>query len=228
MYKKLTWGLGVLALLLCTAFVFMTVLNRAEIRQLKEEAAEAEKLSEDRNKHLAQQPNVDNKPPREAKDGFKWEWHGDHWHEMPVAQNEVPQQPIVQPVQTPKTYDGPLTSHKELLETHPVEALYQQTLERGHWSARHIPPFPPDDQEAAALARNVYLLKYYESIGQTDTPEYHKLIEEAMSLQKDRRNIEDDARRIDLLRLTFVNDNEDNFPWEWFIHKTHFSPPFRP
>ena len=92
MYKKLTWGLGVLALLLCTAFVFMTVLNRAEIRQLKEEAAEAEKLSEDRNNHLVQQPDVDNKPPREAKDGFKWEWHGDHWHEMPVAQTEVPRQ----------------------------------------------------------------------------------------------------------------------------------------
>ncbi len=93
MYKKLTWGLGVLVILLCTAFVFMTVLNRAEIRQLKEEAAEAEKLSEDRNKHLVQQPDVGNKPPGPAQEGFEWEWHGDHWHEMPIAQNDPPHEP---------------------------------------------------------------------------------------------------------------------------------------
>ncbi len=92
MYKKLFWGLSILMLLIVTVFVFMTVRNRTEIRQLKEEAAEAEKLSEDRNKHLVQQPDVGNKPPQEAKDGFKWEWHGDHWHEMPVAQTEVPRQ----------------------------------------------------------------------------------------------------------------------------------------
>ncbi len=223
MSKKMIWGLGVLALLLGTAFVFITLQDRAEIRQLEKELADAKELE----KHMKQQPSADNKPPQKAKDGFEWEWHGDHWHEMPIAQ--APQQtPIVQPVQTKPTYTGPLTFHKELLETHPVEALYQQTLERGHWSARHIPPFPPDDQEAAALARNVYLLTYYESLGQTDTSEYHKLIEESRSLRRDRKNIKDEARQMDLLRLTWINDNEENTVWEWYIHDTHFSVPFRP
>ena len=32
------------------------------------------------------------KPPRKAKNGFKWERHDDHWYEKPIAQNDEPQQ----------------------------------------------------------------------------------------------------------------------------------------
>ncbi len=66
----------------------------------------------------------------------------------------------------------PLTYHVELLETHPVEALRQQAWELGHWSAEHIPPFPPEDQEAADFARNTYLFLYYMRTEQTDHPAY--------------------------------------------------------
>lgn len=95
MQKKMLWGLGVLVLLICTAFVFMTVRNFAEIRQLKEETAVVEKPLEARDEPT--QPIADNKPPRPARAGFKWEWHGDHWHEMPVAQADV--QEVVVPVE---------------------------------------------------------------------------------------------------------------------------------
>ncbi|MCE2403329.1 hypothetical protein J4G08_20945, partial [Candidatus Poribacteria bacterium] len=57
---------------------------------------------------------------------------------------------------------------------HPVEALRLQAKERGHWSAKWIPPFPPDDQEAARVARNEYLITYYQSIGDTDNPVYRE------------------------------------------------------
>ncbi|RKU16698.1 hypothetical protein C6501_05185 [Candidatus Poribacteria bacterium] len=94
MYKKMLWGLGVLVLLICTAFVFMTVRNRAEIRQLKKEYAVTEKPLEARDEPT--QPITDNKPHRPARAGFKWEWHGDHWHEIPVAQAD--DQEVVVPV----------------------------------------------------------------------------------------------------------------------------------
>lgn len=51
--------------------------------------------------------------------------------------------------------------HHELLQSHPVEALRQLAIARGHWSAEWIPPFPADDVEANELARNYYLYTYY-------------------------------------------------------------------
>ena len=72
----------------------------------------------------------------------------------------------------------PLTYNAALLEEHPVEALRQQAIERGHWSVDQIPPFPPEDLEAAALARNLYLIIYYESIGDPEHPVALKAMEE--------------------------------------------------
>ena len=80
MSKKMIAGLGVLIFLICTAFVFMTIQNRAQMQQLKDEVAEAEKLEQSVTEH----PTAENKPPRAAKEGNKWEWHDDHWHETPV------------------------------------------------------------------------------------------------------------------------------------------------
>ena len=65
----------------------------------------------------------------------------------------------------PKTKSGGLTYHAELLETNPVKALRLQAEERGHWSREHIPPFPPDDTEAQAFAKSIYLMTYYQSLG---------------------------------------------------------------
>ncbi|RKU11535.1 hypothetical protein C6501_12580 [Candidatus Poribacteria bacterium] len=170
MSKKTIWGFAALIILLIAAggFIYWQMLT---VQQMKEQAAQDAKMLEEGN-HKPKQPSVTNKPPREAKDGFKWEWHGDHWHEMPIAQ--APQQtPIVQPEQVKQpvvTYTGPLTYHEELLKTNPVKALRLQQEERGHWSAEHIPPFPADDTEAQEYARNIYLINYYLSTGDESNP----------------------------------------------------------
>ena len=114
-------------------------------------------------------------------------------------------------VATP-TRTGPLTYHAELLASHPVEALRQQGKERGHWSADHIPPFPPGDQEAAEFARSVYLMIYYQSTGQTDHPEYIRAVKaevdffDALQRSYDAgfgENVWEYARNLDLRKITW-------------------------
>ncbi len=107
MQKKMLWGLGVFVLLICTAFIFMTVRNRAEIRQLKKEYAVTEKPSEDGNKRKPVE-KADEQPP--AEQGFKWVWHNDHWDKVPLptpveVSNKTQQQADVTP-QGLKKYVG--------------------------------------------------------------------------------------------------------------------------
>jgi hypothetical protein len=189
----------------------MTIRNRAEIRQLQDDLAEAEKLQT----HVPQQPVADNKPPRPAQEGHKWEWHGDHWHEMPIAAA----QPVAQPVQVKQPekpmYTGPLTYHTELLKTNPVEALRLQAEERGHWSAKWIPPFPPDDLEAAEIARTNYLLIYYHTIGDTDNPEFKKASRAAAEQRSRRAKALREAyngRVADLMILIWAHYPESDVP----------------
>lgn len=118
------------------------------------------------------------------------------WHEGP---HEAP----------PAHYQrGDLTYHADLLDKHPVEALRQHAQEIGHWSAEYIPPFPPEDTEAAGYARNVYLTSFYEAIGEIDNPEYKRAISAEMyffsEIIKKRyptNNLETEARHWDLSRL---------------------------
>ena len=168
MNRKMYWGIAALILFI-GAFGFLLYRQHVDIQQLKKEAAEAEKLLEEKN-----MPIVENNE-RPARPGYKLVPHDDHFHEVPVSAPDAwqgePQEPVAQ--STPVVeYRGPLTFHKELLETHPVEALRQQAREAGHWSAEHIPPFPPDDTEAAEFARELYLYRYYKWTGQTDNPAY--------------------------------------------------------
>lgn len=85
MTRRMYWGFAILILLLGTAAVFIIQHERAENRQLAKEKADLEALIN----RLDQQKQV-NKPPREAKVGFKWEWHGDHWCETPLVSEVVP------------------------------------------------------------------------------------------------------------------------------------------
>ncbi len=199
MRNKLYWGLGILIVLLIGAFVFMMVNTQSEIRQLAADLAKAQKKLEAHNK-AANSPNVvdisDVKPPP-AEPGFKWVRHGDHWDKIPVEQRETTVEPV-KPM-----YTGPLTYHEELLETHPVEALRLQQEERGHWSAKWVPPFPPDNQEAAVIAKSYYLLNYYRNTGETDTAVYeelkHKILELLAAIDEHPLG----AYKGDLLKLTW-------------------------
>ncbi|RKU36324.1 hypothetical protein C6496_13790 [Candidatus Poribacteria bacterium] len=201
MHKRIATGLVVLIFILGVAIVFYH--QYTDIQQLKQEAAEAEKMLEEKDK-----PVVENKPPP-AREGFKMVPHGDHWHEVPMDAPDVWQEgtpePVAKEVQAKPAYTGPLTFHEELLETNPVEALRLQAEERGHWSAEWIPTFDPGDQEAEAIARNLYIRHYYKSIGDTDNPIYKKAGDELM-LQSNAIGEHPSAkRRMDLLRLTWTH-----------------------
>ena len=162
------------------------------------------------------------KPPKnvagqQTKDLLKKGVNMSQQAETPVAVEELPpvvplnehpsgpHRPEDDTVHNPsvsQTHTGPLTYHAELLETNPVKALRLQTEERGHWSAKWIPPFPPDDQEAADFARSRYLYIYYKSIGETGTPEFLQLeIEIVSQLDVIRAYPKVSARGSDLLRL---------------------------
>ncbi|MDE0313863.1 MAG: hypothetical protein OXM61_03095 [Candidatus Poribacteria bacterium] len=171
MNRQMSWGIAALIIVLIAAGSFM-YWQWSSVQQLKEQIAQDEKLLEERDKPVAE----NNLPP--AEPGKKWVPHGDHFHQVPIDAPDTwqgePHEPVAKEVQAKPAYTGPLTYHEELLETHPVKALRLQTEERGHWSAEWIPPFPPDDQEAARVARNKYILQYYKSIGDTDNPAYRE------------------------------------------------------
>ena len=164
MKKEMKWGLATLMLLLGIAAVFIFLDQNAELQQLEKETAESDKLRQERNKPQETPVAVEELPPVVHPNEHP---SGPHQHEDDTAHN-----PSVS--QVSQTYTGPLTYHAELLETNPVKALRLQAEERGHWSAQWIPPFPPDDQEAATVARSKYLMAYYKSIGDMDNPVYKK------------------------------------------------------
>ena len=57
-------------------------------------------------------------------------------------------------------YDKPLVHDAELFEKNPALAFKRELEARGHWAAEHIPPFPPDDLEAQAVARSAYMVHF--------------------------------------------------------------------
>ncbi|MCE2400108.1 hypothetical protein J4G08_04385 [Candidatus Poribacteria bacterium] len=195
MNRQMYWGIAALIIILIAAGGFM-YWQWSQVQQLKEQLAQDEKMLEEKRNPLAE----NNLPP--AKTGKKWVPHDDHFHEVPVDAPDVWQDaPITQPAQAPKTHTGPLTYHKELLETHPVEALRRQAEERGHPAAKWIPPFPPDDLEAQEFARNIYLSIYLDE----KDPAYEKA---ARAASEQMNTISDKypygARRSDLLRLIWI------------------------
>lgn len=202
MTRRMYWGVAILILLLGTAAVF--IIEIAENRQLKEQLAEAEKIAN----QIKQQEVAENNP-RVAREGYKLVKHDDHFHEVPIDAPDTWQEqtPVVQPVvQTAvTTYTGSLTFHEELLKTNPVKALKLQAEERGHVNAKWIPPFPADDLEAQAFARNAYLNVYldetdleYEKVSGAYLDKLHA-INNAIHVEGMRS-----ARNYDLLKITWV------------------------
>ena len=216
MRKKMYWGIASLILMIGVVGVYFMLQPESDMEPEKKFIVPSEA-------HL-EKARETNQPPREAKDGFTWEWHADQWHEVPIAQQEEQPKPIVS-VPKPekvdrKTYNGPITYHKELLEKHPVKALRQQAQERGHWSAAHIPPFPPDDTEAAEFARELYLYRYYKWTGQTDNPVYHRAMFAQSTLfhaiaGRDDKTPWDQARTNDLLKLTWPDTTNSPPTTRW-------------
>ncbi|RKU36326.1 hypothetical protein C6496_13800 [Candidatus Poribacteria bacterium] len=202
MNKQMYWGIAALIIVLIAAGGFM-YWQWSTVQQMKEELAQDDKQPEEDNKGVAE----NNLPP--AEPGKKWVPHGDHFHEVPIDAPDTwqgePHEPVAKEMQAKPAYTGPLTYHAELLETNPVEALRLQAEERGHWSAEWIPTFDPGDQEAEAIARSLYTIHYYKSIGDTDNPIYKKAGEAFVPLLLAIEDHRSAKRRMDLLRLTWTH-----------------------
>ena len=104
MNKKWYWGIATLVVLLGSAFVFITIRDRAEIRKLKEDLAEAQKIYEKHNRTQNKPQHVtysDEKPPEEP--GFEWIRHGDHWDRVEIAEaHDIDTEEIVPSKNAPK------------------------------------------------------------------------------------------------------------------------------
>ncbi|MYA28917.1 MAG: hypothetical protein F4090_06150 [Nitrospira sp. SB0672_bin_25] len=229
MKYRMYWGLSALVLIIIGVTVFSVLKDRAEIRRLKNELAIALHGHNHADGDPAHSDGTEDNPPNDVRPV------------KPIKQVDIPK---MKPDQSPKAeapkpkpkkplYKGPLTFHEELLKTNPVKALRLQQEERGHWSAKWIPPFPTDDTEAQDLARVTYLRLYYiqnygfEKLG---TPEYEKELKayrEADAIESQLSDTIDGypygARRCDLRKLTWSSLDEEprinyygGFPSEYF------------
>ncbi len=178
--------IGALGLFILFVTGCLFYLQYVEQQNAKEHARTEERLKQWREEHRYEAvpttqtpdpPKIETPAEETTPDGHS---HDDEWHAephppvVPPATAQGNREQTTPVAEVTQTYDGPLTYHAELLETHPVEALRAQAKERGHWSAKWIPPFPPDDHGAAAIARDNYLMTYYESIGDTTNPIFLK------------------------------------------------------
>jgi len=120
-----------------------------------------------------------------------------------------------------------VTYHADLLASHPVEALRALAEELEHWSAEWIPPYPPDDERAAALARAVYHVAYDKAIGRHwQTPTFQQNSSAFSSQLAALRNMEYSTERSDLSKLTWLIGSRRYIgdPSTW---RTNFELPVR-
>ena len=155
-----------------------------------------------------EQTNIDN--GQTPIDQPKRVQHGDHSHEVLVAEWD-----LAIPVAPVPSIPG-LTYHADLLETNPVEALRLLAEELGHWSKDHIPPFPPEDLEAQAFARNIYLSIYLDE----SHPDRDKFGQAHLEqLRAINEKYPRGARRSDLKRLIWIGTTKSgegilqSLPW---------------
>ena len=156
MKKEMKWGLATLILLLGIAAVFLFI--------DKDTDTEPEMTLGQQTKDLLNKPRP--QPQKDASSAASKQMPGEtetgHVHEDgTVHQGTHASMQQTQPANT--VSEEVIYPHHELLQTHPVAALRAQARDSGHWSARYIPPFPPDDVEANELARNYYIDNYYKS-----------------------------------------------------------------
>jgi hypothetical protein len=201
MNKKILGGIIVLIALVGIAGVFLLIGRKTDTESEKVYKAPSEEVMEKVRDGLtarkAQEAAKPQSPGEKTETGHR---HDDGtWHE-----GEHVSQPNVRPTETAvqvKAYP-----HQKLLDTHPVEALRQLAIEKGHWSAEFIPPFPPEDREAAELARAVYILAHHwttvrhpeESHDHIHSAEYEQaeqLIEAHRKARREWTNAKNKARR---------------------------------
>lgn len=214
MRSKVYWGLGVLIVLFIGTFVLVMVNEYAENQQLEADANKAQEKAD----QINQEKNVKDNPPQVV------EVSDVNPPDKPVV--KIAEEPTEQEV--PKRQHGELPDHAKLLETDPAKALKLQSEARGHWSAEWIPPFPPDDLEAAEIAKAVYVwVDYYKIKGNSDKDPRPPEIRHAEQLLYDFNekfwedfspNRRADPRMNDLLKLRWPRQDSQHisriYVWE--------------
>ncbi len=156
MRKKMIWGFGALILIIglvgVSAVLLMRNTDTEPKRVYRGDVEPSQKPVKRVDKEQTTKPNG--------------HYHSDGtWQEGTHAEHaNVPENP------TPRTVpEIVIYPHQKLLDTHPVAALRAQARDRGHWSAKYIPPFPPDDVGANELARALYIyIDHFDIKGFTD------------------------------------------------------------
>ena len=159
MKKQMIWGFATLLLLFGIAAVFLLM--------DKDTAKTPNHVLEQETKNLTNKPIPQPKTDVSIAETDKLQpsekAETSHAHEdSTVHQGAHASQASMQQTQPADTVsEEVIYPHHELLQTHPVAALRAQARDSGHWSARYIPPFPPDDVEANELARSHYIKNYH-------------------------------------------------------------------
>ncbi len=96
MPRQLQWAIGGLALLIVgfiVGIVAFQIYLHVDLKNFKEELASPDPKTETETEQPPEQvevPEVDNRPPH-PDDGRKYEWHGDHWLEVPIDVQQADQ-----------------------------------------------------------------------------------------------------------------------------------------
>ena len=145
----------------------------------EKELAETQAHVEQWNERQKEQPTAEAPVVEQPEQGGHFHADGT-FHTEPHASIEVPAEVDSSEATGTVELSQPamaLTYHAELLKSDPVEALRQQSKERGHWSADYLPDFPLDDTEAMEIVRAEYHQHYY-----GDTPQGRKAAAEVRRL----------------------------------------------
>ena len=200
MNKKLYWGLGVLFLLITGVFVLILVQQKAELAKYEEDyALPTEKVADKKTPQNGQE--VDTSHPN-------YHVHSDG---TPHVGTHDAHAPIAQPIGVSNKMSGTEVTYP--MPDNPVKALREYLDKRGHWSAKWIPDFPPDDIEASTLASNVFIMvrhkaagnAYYDGAALIPNRVVHDFLAEYRSSKK--------QRSYDLYKLTWgLLDNPLPYP----------------
>ena len=157
MTGKTYWGLAALIIILVAAAGFV-YWQWSSVQQFKDQLAQEAKQLEEYNKMVTE----NNLPP--AAPGKKWVRHDDHFHEVSIDAPDTWQE---EPIDTQEQSEGvgPNVEVDYPNPDNPVQALIEYLEKRGHWSAEYIPDFPPEDTEAAQMARNVLIMLAHRDAG---------------------------------------------------------------
>ena len=158
MRKKMYWGIASLILIIGVVGIYFMLQPDPDVEPEKVFIAPSEADLKNMREAREKAREANKPPPGASPNGH---WHGDEWHD----ESHVPNDRL-----THKSYPNPSVSNVQTemiypMPDDPVSTLREYLEKRGHWSAKWIPEFPPDDEEAARIAYNCWVLIQHEKAG---------------------------------------------------------------